>query len=335
MRNIRAHSRGVSVSAVTGRSGRLGFTARTWLAWIAIATGLSAVAGPVNAQGNPVRIEVPAELSIIPAAAAPIKIEIINQQSVAEGSFVYLLGLPEGSSLSSGFKVTQSSWAVPLGELDGLTLLIPEFSTPLEAKIQVLTPEGQAVADAATMLFPVDGSAIANRPARSSETASAPDASRSTYNGSLSAAQSEPAPTSTGQSVDETQTASVAPVEGPRAISPPPAPTPASPPSPAASETPGQSAPAPEPRRQMTEEERERASRLLAKGDEAMKSGNILAARLYYHRAAKLGMSEAALAMAHSYDAVELTRMRVIGVDPDAELAQTWYARARELGLGR
>lgn len=298
--------------------------------------------GPVSqtrlahAQNSPVQIVVPAELSIIPTAAAPLSIEVVNGNSVADGSFVYFIDLPEGSSLSSGFKVTQSSWAVPLNELGDLTLLVPEFATPVEVRVQVLTPEGKSVADAATMLFPVDGASLANRPARAADTAAADLPSQGSYNGALAAAQAPDAQpgaggeTSAAATVEPsgTETASVAP------IAPPPAPTPASPPAGEAAQQP-QAAPEPEPPRQMTEEERERAVGLLTRGDQAMKSGNVLAARLFYHRAAKIGLAEAALAMAQSYDRVELQRMRVLGVEPDDEQARIWYARARELGLGR
>lgn len=74
------------------------------------------------------------------------------------------------------------------------------------------------------------------------------------------------------------------------------------------------------------------AVRLLAKGDELSETGNIALARLYYQRAAEMGIARGALALAASYDANELSRRKVIGVQPDAELARQWYERARELG---
>jgi TPR repeat protein len=38
------------------------------------------------------------------------------------------------------------------------------------------------------------------------------------------------------------------------------------------------------------------------------------------------------MALAGTYDPVELARLRVAGVQPDVALARQWYEKARELG---
>jgi hypothetical protein len=82
----------------------------------------------------------------------------------------------------------------------------------------------------------------------------------------------------------------------------------------------------------MTAEDRDRAVRLVRKGDEHLSEGNIAAARLLYERAADAGLAEGAMALAGTYDAGELARLSVRGIAPNAKEARRWYERARELG---
>ncbi len=70
----------------------------------------------------------------------------------------------------------------------------------------------------------------------------------------------------------------------------------------------------------------------MKKGDEQLALGNVEAARLFYERAADSGYGQAAMALAATFDAGELARLKVLGVLPDAKLAKRWYERARELG---
>ena len=71
---------------------------------------------------------------------------------------------------------------------------------------------------------------------------------------------------------------------------------------------------------------------LLGRGNDQLAQGNVAAARLFYQRAADAGLTEAALALASTYDPDELVRLRVIGTQPDREMARRWYERAKELG---
>lgn len=84
---------------------------------------------------------------------------------------------------------------------------------------------------------------------------------------------------------------------------------------------------------QLSEAEREAAMKLVERGDENIKTGNISAAREFYRRAANRGLSDGAMAMAATYDAQELKRFgNVVGLQPDAALARKWYEKARDLG---
>jgi hypothetical protein len=124
-----------------------------------------------------------------------------------------------------------------------------------------------------------------------------------------------------------------------------PAPQPAAPPT-AASAVPGQPAPRtpeqpreaapvpppappapPEPPRDWT---RERG--MHARGLKLLSDGNIQAARLLFRHAAEAGLAESALALGGTYDPEELSKLKVIGLQPDTDSARQWYEKARELG---
>jgi hypothetical protein len=87
------------------------------------------------------------------------------------------------------------------------------------------------------------------------------------------------------------------------------------------------------PSAKLTAEERASLLTLFAKGEENLSLGNILVARQFFQRAAERGLAEAAIALATTYDARELARIKTVsGVAPDAKLALKWYERAWSLG---
>lgn len=78
---------------------------------------------------------------------------------------------------------------------------------------------------------------------------------------------------------------------------------------------------------------RNRLLGLVRKGDEDLRTGNVINARLLYRHAAENGLAEGALALAATFDETELSRLPVRGgVQADAAEAKRWYERARELG---
>ena len=79
-------------------------------------------------------------------------------------------------------------------------------------------------------------------------------------------------------------------------------------------------------------EDRERTSKMMARGDSELAGGDIAAARLLYQRAADAGLPEAAIAMGGTYDPTELARRGVKGLKGDVDAARKWYERARVLG---
>ena len=81
-----------------------------------------------------------------------------------------------------------------------------------------------------------------------------------------------------------------------------------------------------------TPQDRERALRLVKKGDEQLTEGNVAAARLFYERAVDAGLAQGAMALAATFDGAELARLGVRGIQPDPKEARRWYERARQLG---
>jgi len=82
----------------------------------------------------------------------------------------------------------------------------------------------------------------------------------------------------------------------------------------------------------LTPDDRKSAERLVALGERELEQGNIARARLFFLRGAQMGLARGALLLATTYDPSELSRLRVVAVQPDLAEARKWYDRARELG---
>jgi hypothetical protein len=82
----------------------------------------------------------------------------------------------------------------------------------------------------------------------------------------------------------------------------------------------------------LTPQERARNERMIARGQHLLDDGSVSQAREFFLRAAEAGLAKGAFLLASTYDARELSRLGVMGVQPNAALARTWYQRARQLG---
>lgn len=83
---------------------------------------------------------------------------------------------------------------------------------------------------------------------------------------------------------------------------------------------------------QLASGDRDRALKMLQRGNELLASKDFSAAQHFYKRAAEIGLAEAALALARTYDPGEQARIGAVGLQPDAAMARTWYEKARALG---
>jgi TPR repeat protein len=74
------------------------------------------------------------------------------------------------------------------------------------------------------------------------------------------------------------------------------------------------------------------AANLIERGRDLLRSGDVASARLLFQRLADVGIADAALALAATYDPRYLAEHNLIGVVGDAAKALDWYQRASELG---
>src|SRR6185437_15538657 len=72
--------------------------------------------------------------------------------------------------------------------------------------------------------------------------------------------------------------------------------------------------------------------RAFGRGNDAMRSGDVITARRFYEVAASSGIAGAAKSIARTYDPVYLQRMGVRGVRGDPRTAMHWYRLAIETG---
>lgn len=83
---------------------------------------------------------------------------------------------------------------------------------------------------------------------------------------------------------------------------------------------------------QLAPGDRDRALKMLQRGNELIAAKDFSAAQHFYKRAAEIGLPEAALALARTFDPGELARIGAVGLQPNPEMARTWYEKARALG---
>jgi hypothetical protein len=71
---------------------------------------------------------------------------------------------------------------------------------------------------------------------------------------------------------------------------------------------------------------------LIQQGEQFVASGDLVAARLVYRRAAEAGNAAAALALGATFDPAVLAKIGVRGMGADVEKARSWYEKARDFG---
>lgn len=228
----------------------------------------------VHAQSTSLPIlRVAATLSAGAETETPVTIQVGPPASLPRGSIIRIHGLPPLAALSAGHSIAPGAWAIPVGALPDLKIMVPRSAARSSALIiTVVAADGSVLAEARSRLM------VTPLPAEPATVLSA----------------RTPPPASPDQGI-----------------------APAAPPVPGANLEPA---------------ERERALRLLKKGDEQLAEGGIAQARLLYERAAEIGLALGAMALATTYDPAELNRLGVQGLQPDRAAATKWYERARQLG---
>jgi hypothetical protein len=64
---------------------------------------------------------------------------------------------------------------------------------------------------------------------------------------------------------------------------------------------------------------------------EQIQQGNVVAARMFFTKAAQAGSVAGMRALAGTYDPAQLDQLKVIGMKPDVNAARKWYERAGDI----
>jgi TPR repeat protein len=270
--------------------------ARRGVVWAGI---LVALAGPAaGQQAKPaVTLTVAPLILAEPGAETPLAIVVTPAEGVPKNSFLRLRGLPPAASLSEGHAISAGSWAVPLASLPNLKVQTPVAAQGrTEVSIALMAIDGATLAEAKTSLM-VAAAAMLAPPATRTE----PPAKSN-----MAALGAPPAPPQPSPPVPNLVARPAPPAAAPVPVAPPAA--------------------------ALAPADRERADRLMKRGDDQMREGDVSAARLFYQRAADVGYAPAAMALAQTFDPDELARLGVRGLQPDLASARRWYERARDLG---
>lgn len=292
MRRIGARA-GIAAVATTTRCCDL--TALAGAIGVALAV-IAASAADLRAQTTQrPAIEVASAVSV-EVGETRLAISITRTETMPRGSFIRIRGLPADSTMTEGFAIAPSLWAVPLNSLANLRIKLsspPKADIPLT--IALATVDGDVLAEARSLLRP------------------------------LGAGSAPPAPLTSGGAITTRSAAAI--------VAPPP--IPARPPAaiPDPSEPPP---PPPDPHSAAEElplsPDQIRALGFITRAREQLAEGNIAVARLLFERAAKVGLAYGALGMAETFDPVELARQKVLGIAGDPETARNWYRQAAQLG---
>jgi TPR repeat protein len=70
---------------------------------------------------------------------------------------------------------------------------------------------------------------------------------------------------------------------------------------------------------------------MIERGRVLFEAGDVAAARLFFRRAANAGDPAAAIAMGATYDPEILAQRFIRGIEANADEAQKWYDKAREI----
>ena len=283
---------------------------------------------PAQTADTPtVTINVSTLLVVEPGKSLPFPIQVGPQHAIPPRSFVRLDGLPANSIPSEGHMISDAAWAIPLASLPMLMLKVPG---PLErantVRLRLLTIEGNMLAEATTRLTTRElmAATLTQAAPRTEDVEQPPVRLTRNRTADKSAAQASPrqapAPSVQPRQPDTQPTASQTPTSATAAITA--RPTAATPPAP-------QPAPA---RPQLSPAVYDQAMNDLSRGDAHLKEGNIAVARLFYRRAADLGLADGALALGKTFDPAELYRLGALGTPAEPETARTWYEKAKSLG---
>ncbi len=263
-------------------------------------------AGVAHGQTKPLLIAAERVL-VAPNKQTPLAIQLRSDTEVPGNTFLRIKKLPKGAKLSEGYRVSATTWAVPVDRLSRLRIALPAtVRGEHEVQLQLVSIDGEIHDQKfVKLLAGVKLSAppkLATREEKDTKQARRQAADVVTAAAGLAVGT-------------QTQTK--------QALGSPPS-TPQANPLPSAVTPPKSS--------ELSAADRDRAQRYVTRGNDYLLEGNVNSARLFYHRAAELGFADAAMALATTYDPNELVNLGISNLPGNEAEARRWYQRAKDLG---
>ncbi len=241
-------------------------------------------------------------------------------------------GLPEGASLTGGAKQPDGTWTLQQAEVHDIKLVIPTVpDDKIKLSVEAIEPDtGQLAAppqDLNVAIVPPDTTV---EPA--AQTLSSGELTDQPASDGHATVEEQPQST-----VREPLPAAAAGVSGPPQQSPvtvEPAGTGFSPlaeppQSPTAANVPAKLAALPP---QTVQTPSDPLGALVARADELMALGDVIAARRIYEKAVEMGSIEAVSGLGRTYDPVVYEQLNVRGLKPAPDKAMAWYKKAKAAG---
>jgi hypothetical protein len=292
----------------------------------------STVGKPLKKRFHTTRLSV-ADVEGVEQQFIPLNLSMDTGEGTSDVQ-LRLSGLPEAATLSAGQKLADGAWVVTAKDANGLRVMTPDIEKPEHHTVAVEAVEaktGSLAAPTQEMLLSIVPRKVIVEPAA----ASADDNPPHTQGGHSQAVIELP----------PAQPAAVPPpVEPPVAAAPVPekpaaVEKPAEPPAKPAKlpklaslnadpvMAPGKPEPAPAAEPSGVDDD------LIARGDELLSLGDIVAARQLYEFAFDRGQMQAAVALGRTYDPVTFERLKVRGLSPNPQAALEWYKKAEKAGV--
>jgi hypothetical protein len=262
-----------------------------------------------------------------------------------------LSGLPETASLSAGQKLADGAWVVTAKDASDLKLLTPDIQKAEHHTVAVEAVEtktGSLAAPTQEMqLSIVPRNVIVEPAAASTDNKPAPSQGGQSQ-AMIQMPPAKPAAVPPPVTAEPPVTTEPPVTAEPPVMAKPPVtakPAPAlAPEKPAAAEKPAKlpklaslnaepevamPKPAPAPAAEPSEGDDD----LIARGDELLSLGDIVAARQLYEFAFDRGQMQAAVALGRTYDPVTFEKLKVRGLTPNPQAALEWYKKAEKAGV--
>ena len=276
------------------RSPSSGVTALRARALALLCTGavLVVAAAPQTYAQQSSRIVAASEITVTAAKPTRLGLTIAAADKLPANTYLRIAKLPPGATLTDGYRVSASTWAIPLDRLSRVSLRLTGALRGTHAIELLLTSlDGQTL-----------DKKMVNLTAQPQPTAPP----KLTSEAQKQESKTRQDGTELMQATAKLAVGSKQPNAAQHAK--------------------------PLLRKALTPEQRQRAIRFVERGNTFLNEGNINTARLFFRRAANMGWADAAMALAATYDPDELANLGIVGAPANIAEARRWYERAKELG---